>query len=258
MIAFQGEHGSYSEEAAGTSDTKQCSTFGEALRSVLNGSAERAIIPIENSTEGSVGEANDAMYELKDNITVCGELYHPIKHCLIGIGDISEVDTIYSHPQALGQCRRLTSQYKTIPAHDTAGGVRIIKEKNDRSVAGIASRRAAEFYEMNIMKYDINDISNNYTRFLLVEQGHNSIKSGPHTKTSITFTLPHEPGSLCNVLEQLRSTNMTRIESRSSRTGSWEYIFFVDFIGQLSEDAIGALVGRCSSFNVLGTYPAAT
>ncbi len=258
MIAFQGERGSYSEEAAGTTNTKQCGTFTEALESVLDGTADQAIIPIENSTEGSVGEANDAIYDMRKHIHIIRELYHPINHCLIGLGNVSEIDTIYSHPQALGQCRKITSLYKTIPAHDTAGGVRIIKEKNDRSMAGIASRRAAEFYNMNILKYDINDISDNYTRFLLVEQGPHNTSPQPNMKTAITFTLSHKPGSLCDILELLRSTNITRIESRSGRTGSWEYVFFVDFVGELGDLVINSIRQRCRSLDVLGTYPLVT
>jgi prephenate dehydratase len=262
-VAFQGEHGAYSEEAAtrypGTTKTLPSATFAYALDNVVCDRAERAIIPVENSTEGSVGEANDAIRAKRETLHIIGETYLHIKHCLIGnTDDISRIDTIYSHPQALGQCRRFVSRYMTIPTHDTAGGVRIIVEDGSENVAGIASRQAAEYYNRTVISDDISDIKHNYTRFVVLERrDSSSLESG--NKASITFTLPHKPGSLHRALEKMLPVNLTRIESRPDRTGGWRYVFFADFVGEAGtlHTIIDSLREECVTLDVLGSYQAA-
>ena len=258
-VSFQGEYGAYSEEAArkypGTVETVPAATFIDALRLVERGNTERAIIPVENSTEGSVGEAYDAIRLKMEEVCIVGETYLHIRHCLIGnTDDISRIDTIYSHPQALGQCRRFVAKYRTIPTHDTAGGVRIIAENGSPNLAGIASRQAAKYYNRTIVRENISDISHNYTRFVVLERHNASLQDG--NKTSITFTLPHKPGSLYNALERLLPVNLTKIESRPDRTGGWSYIFFVDFVGdsKVRNAVIDSLRKKCSTLNILGSY----
>lgn len=261
-VSFQGEYGAYSEEAArqhqDTTETLPSASFTDALEHVERGHTERAIIPVENSTEGSVGEANDAIRSKRDTLHIVGETYLHIRHCLIGnTDDIAHIDTIYSHPQALGQCRKFVSRYKTIPTHDTAGSVRIIAENGSHRVAGIASRRAAEHYNKNIISDDIADIKHNYTRFVLLARRGASAPSYTN-KTSITFTLPHKPSSLYRALEKLQSVNLTRIESRPDRTGRWSYVFFADFVGECNYHVvIDDLRHECVTLDVLGSYKAA-
>lgn len=262
-VAFQGEHGAYSEEAAiqylGTVETLPSATFADALDSVGRGHVERAIIPVENSTEGSVGEANDAIRAKREALHIVGETYLHIKHCLVGnTGDISRIDTIYSHPQALGQCRRFVSVYRTIPTHDTAGSVRIIAEDGSDNVAGIASRRAAEHYRRTVISDDISDIKHNYTRFVVLERRSTSLQEDGD-KVSVTFTLPHRPGSLHRALEMLLPVNLTRIESRPDRTGGWSYVFFADFVGDAGtlDTVVDGLRAECVTLDVLGSYRAA-
>ena len=262
-VAFQGEHGAYSEEAAlrylGAVETLPSATFANALDSVGRDHAQRAIIPVENSTEGSVGEANDAIRAKRGVLHIVGETYLHVKHCLVGnTDDISRIGTIYSHPQALGQCRRFVSGYRTIPTHDTAGSVRIIAEDGSDSVAGIASRQAAEHYNRTVISDDISDIKHNYTRFVVLERRGASPQEGSD-KISVTFTLPHRPGSLHRALEMLLPVNLTRIESRPDRTGRWSYVFFADFVGGAGtlDTVIDGLRGECATLDVLGSYRAA-
>ena len=260
--SFQGEHGAYSEEAAleypGITDTLPSSTFAEALRRVESGGAERAVIPVENNTEGAVGEANDAIRSMRNALHIVGEAHLRIRHCLIGnTDDISRIRTIYSHPQALGQCRMFVSKYVTIPTQDTASSVRIIAEDGSKDIAGIAGRQAAEYYGRAVIRDDISDIRHNYTRFVVLER--RGEPTPDHDKVSVTFTLPHEPGSLHGALESLQSVNLTRIESRPDRTGSWAYVFFADYMGDAEtlDRATGNLRERCATLDVLGMYSAA-
>ena len=132
-VSFQGERGAYSEAAARSFFDKQIetipkTTFAEILENTSKDVTEYSILPVENSLEGSVGESYDLLYSTSLNAT--GEIYHRIEHCLIGTGNINEIDTVYSHPQALGQCRKFIEEHnmKTIPSYDTAGSVKMIKD----------------------------------------------------------------------------------------------------------------------------------
>ena len=144
-VSFQGERGAYSEAAARSFfgeeiETIPSTTFTEVLENTSKDKTQYAILPVENSLEGSVGESYDLLYSTSLNVT--GEIYHRIEHCLIGIGKLDEVDTVYSHPQALGQCKKFIDKQnmKTIPSYDTAGSVKIIKKLNKKNYAGIASK----------------------------------------------------------------------------------------------------------------------
>ena len=174
-VSFQGERGAYSEAAARSFfneeiETVPHTTFAEVLENTAMDKTEYAILPVENSLEGSVGESYDLLYSTSLNAT--GEIHHRIEHCLIGIGKLEEVDTIYSHPQALGQCRKFIEQHnmKTIPAYDTAGSVKIVKELNKKNCACIASKTSSSIYNMPIMSENIANNSNNYTRFLILSK----------------------------------------------------------------------------------------
>jgi len=265
-VSFQGERGAYSEAAAKLFFNEKITTvpqttFTEVLESTLKDKTQYAILPVENSLEGSVGESYDLLYST--SLNAIGEIYHRIEHCLIGTGKIEEIDTVYSHPQALGQCRKFIEKYnmKTIPAYDTAGSIKDIKELKKRNCAGIASKNAAEIYEMPIISDNIANNLNNYTRFLILSKT-NSPKTGNY-KTSIIFSIKHESGSLYRIIENFHknNVNLTKIESRPTKANAWEYNFYVDFEGDKNDFKISEILKKINQetlfMKILGSYPSA-
>ena len=198
-ITFQGEHGAYSETSAkrffkNDVETIACRTFHDVLKEADSGNSDYAILPVENSIEGSVGQSFDAI--LSSDLHAIGEIYLEIHHCLISNGKIDEIDTVYSHPQALGQCSDFIQKksLKTVPTYDTAGSVNIIKDLKEVNVAAIASKSAAEIYNMPIIQEEIENDPNNVTRFLIFSK--QQTEPTPNDKTSIIFSINHEPGTL--------------------------------------------------------------
>ena len=265
-ISFQGERGAYSEAASisyfeDEIETIPCSTFAEALKNTENDTSDYSILPIENSLEGSVGESNDLLLSTKLNVV--GEIYHRIHHCLIGIGSVSDIDTIYSHPQALGQCRQFIQEnsLKSIPSYDTAGSVKIIKDLNKKNVACIASKNAAKIFDVPIIKKGIEDNVNNYTRFLIFSKEVNN--KTENSKTSIIFSVKHEAGALYKIINEfyLHKINLTKIESRPNKNTPWEYNFYVDFEGQEDDPSINDMLQELRTHStflkILGSYPMA-
>jgi len=265
-VSFQGEPGAYSEAAAVSFfddkiKTIPCPTFAKVLKNTEDNEGDYSILPIENSLEGSVGESNDLL--LTTNLTVMGEIYHRIQHCLIGTGSIEDIDTVYSHPQALGQCRQFIQDHslKTVPSYDTAGSVRTIKDLNKDSVACIASRNAAEIFGVAVIQEGIEDNANNYTRFLIFSKGKSD--KNKNSKTSIVFSVKHEAGTLFRIINEFHQckVNLTKIESRPNRGTSWEYNFYVDFEGHQDDTSIKEMLLKIkenSSFlKILGSYPIA-
>ena len=265
-VSFQGERGAYSEAAAKSffkEDVKTIpfSTFTEILENTSKDITEYAVLPVENSLEGSVGESYDLLYSTDLNAT--GEIYHRIEHCLIGLGKMEEVDTVYSHPQALGQCRKFIQKnnMKTIPTYDTAGSVKIIQELNEKKCACIASKTAAVIYNMPIITENIADNINNYTRFLILSKKE-SAETGKD-KTSIIFSIKHEPGSLYRIIENFNknNVNLTKIESRPTKANVWEYNFHVDFEGHQKDIKVLEMLNKIKEetlfMKILGSYPSA-
>ena len=265
-VSFQGERGAYSEAAAKSffnEDVKTIpfSTFTEILENTSKDITEYAVLPVENSLEGSVGESYDLLYSTDLNAT--GEIYHRIEHCLIGLGKMEEVDTVYSHPQALGQCRKFIQEnnMKTIPTYDTAGSVKIIQELNEKKCACIASKTAAVIYNMPIITENIADNINNYTRFLILSKKE-SAETGKD-KTSIIFSIKHEPGSLYRIIENFNknNVNLTKIESRPTKANVWEYNFHVDFEGHQKDIKVLEMLNKIKEetlfMKILGSYPSA-
>ncbi|HJM25929.1 MAG: prephenate dehydratase [Nitrosopumilus sp.] len=264
-ISFQGERGAYSEAAAKSFfdniETIPFATFAEILESTSKGNSEYSILPVENSLEGSVGESYDLLYSTSLNVT--GEIYHRVEHCLIGIGKLEDVDTVYSHPQALGQCRKFIEKHnmKTIPAYDTAGSVKIIKELNKKNCACIASKTSSSIYNMPIISENIANNSNNYTRFLILSKKEST--QTENDKTSIIFSIKHEPGSLFRIIENFHknNVNLTKIESRPTKSNTWEYNFYVDFEGNAKNSKISEMLEKIKQeslfMKVLGSYPSA-
>ena len=272
-VSFQGERGAYSESAAvqffgSNITTTPCITFEDAVKNTTEDRTEYTILPVENSIEGSVGRSYDLLYNTRLN--VIGEIYHKIEHCLIGTGEFADIDTIYSHPQALGQCSEFIEKnhIKTIPSYDTAGSVKIIKNIGKSSNACIASRRASEIYSVPILKIGIADNSNNYTRFLILSKDDHHHHHHHHTsitskdKTSLIFSIKHEPGSLFQIIKKFHDNgiNLTKIESRPTSMSNWEYNFYIDFIGHKSSPHIAKMLDNIRQqalfIKVLGSYPA--
>ncbi|MAY23961.1 MAG: prephenate dehydratase [Thaumarchaeota archaeon] len=264
-ISFQGERGAYSEAAAKSFfdeiETIPFATFAEVLENTSKGNSEYSILPVENSLEGSVGESYDLLYST--SLNVIGEIYHRVEHCLIGIGKLEDVDTVYSHPQALGQCRKFIEEHnmKTIPAYDTAGSVKIVKELNKKNCACIASKTSSSIYNMPIMSENIANNSNNYTRFLILSKKEST--QTENDKTSIIFSIKHEPGSLFRIIENFHknNVNLTKIESRPTKSNTWEYNFYVDFEGNAKNPKILEMLEKIKQeslfMKVLGSYHSA-
>ncbi|MDD1768666.1 MAG: prephenate dehydratase [Methanomassiliicoccales archaeon] len=265
-VAFQGIHGAYSEDAVykffGEGiRTLPCAEFEDVFASVDKGDASHAVVPVENSLEGSVARVNDLL--LEHDLTVVGEVIIFVKHCLIGHPDaeIEDIRRVYSHPQALGQCRTFLSRYpqwEKVPSYDTAGSVKIIKERGDRSEAAIASARTAKEYGMKILKEGIQNSHLNYTRFFVIEKAAAINPRGD--KTSLVFATKNVAGALyaCLGVFTEHSVNLTKLESRPRRDRAWEYVFYVDIDGHLDDpDVSGAitdLVRRASFVKILGSY----
>ena len=265
-VSFQGERGAYSEAASisffgNDIEAIPCPTFSDVLKNTESDSSGYSILPIENSLEGSVGESNDLL--LETDLNIIGEIYHRIHHCLIGTGSIGDIDTVYSHPQALGQCRKFIQEnsLKTIPSYDTAGSVKIIKNLNKNNVACIASKNAAEIFGVPIIKEGVEDNANNYTRFLVFSKENND--KTDNSKTSIIFSVKHEAGALYQIINEFyqHKINLTKIESRPNKNTPWEYNFYVDFEGQQDDpsikDVLEKLRNHSTFLKILGSYPIA-
>jgi len=267
-VAYQGEPGAYSESAVysyfgSSADPLPCKTFSDVFRSVEMGRTEYGIVPIENSIEGSVNAVYDLF--LKYDPKVCGEIILRIAHCLIANPGtkLEDIRVIYSHPQALGQCRTYLESLncELISTYDTAGSVKMIKEKRLMDAGAIAGERAAKIYNMAILARDIADNPNNYTRFFVLSQ--NDAPPTGNDKTSVIFSTKHVPGALYEALGEFakRRINLTKIESRPTKRRPWEYNFYLDFEGHRREkkcsEALEGLRRKAVFVKVLGSYPKA-
>ena len=267
-IAFQGERGAYSESAVYTffgdnAEVKPCRDLTEVFESVDKQEVPVGVVPVENSLEGSVNQTYDLF--LTHDLKVCGEIIIRISHCLIANPSTSlkAVKTVYSHPQALAQCRSFLERLgsELVPTYDTAGSVKMLKENGLKDAAAVASKKAAEIYGMKILASEIEDTPTNYTRFFAISKD-DSLRTGKD-KTSIIFAAAHTPGSLYHALGEFakRNINLTKIESRPTKQKAWEYNFYLDFEGHRTEEncaaALKALEQSGSFLKILGSYPKA-
>jgi len=266
IVSFQGEHGAYSEQAAtmffGQSvGTKPCKTLKQVFQLVEEKSVDYGIVPAENSLEGSVNQTYDLL--LETSLGISGEVKVRVIHCLLAIPGtkIEDLRIVYSHPQALAQCAGFLEKLdvEAIPAYDTAGSAKMLIEKQLSKTGAIASERAAELYGLEVLRKNIEDFPENFTRFFVLAQT-SALPTGKD-RTSIVFATDHTPGSLHNALGQLasRQINLTKIESRPIRGMPWKYNFFVDFEGHQRDpkvsEAISALQRSTTMLRVLGSYP---
>jgi len=268
MVAFQGEIGAYSEEAAfqffgPSTQVKPCESLDDVFKAVEQSEVQFGVIPIENSLEGSIVRSYDLL--LDSSLMVCGETELRVLHCLIANPEtrLDLVKRVYSHPQALGQCQAFLKHMncELVPTYDTAGSVKMIKEKGITDGAAIASTRSAEIYGMQIIAKEIEDNPNNFTRFFILAK-QDSPPTG-NDKTSIVFSVKHRPGALYEFLKKLapRTINLTRIESRPTRQKPWEYNFYLDFEGhrkdKIAREALDNLEKTSIFVKILGSYPKA-
>ena len=269
-VAFQGERGSFSEEAACKLLGKgvrgiPCETFAATFRAVSRGRANCCLVPIENTLAGSIYENYDHL--LENRLQIIGEVNLRIVHNLIAFSGttLAGCRKVYSHPVALAQCTRFLSKHRRIekiPFYDTAGSVRMLAEKKIKGAAGIASRLAAAYYKGRILRTHLEDHRENYTRFLLLSKSSKSPPKGD--KTSLVFSTRNIPGALLKCLSvfALREIDLTKIESRPLRGRPWEYLFYVDFAGhrndEKSKNALSHLGEVVNFLRILGCYKSAS
>lgn len=266
-VAFQGETGAYSEAAAlehfGTEiQPVPYESFAALFASVEQGACDAGLIPIENSLAGSIHQNYDLL--LQHSLSIVGEHYLRVQHCLIahpGV-KIEEITRVISHPQGLAQCGRFLAtlpQARAEPVYDTAGSVKMVRDQKDRTIAAIASRRAAQVYGMAVLVEGIEDDPANFTRFLAIAP--QPVVPGSDAKTSIVFSLQNRPGALFKALSvfALRDLDLTKIESRPLVGSPWEYLFYIDFAGSTEDLAVTRALAHLGEYalmlRVLGSYP---
>ena len=265
-VAYMGPPSTFSHQAArsrfgGSVDYLSCETISDVFDVVEKQMADYGVVPVENSTEGAVTFTLDRLTET--SLKICAELYLPISNCLLACCPRERIEKLYSHPQVIGQCRqwlqREMSGVEIIPVASTARAAELAS--HEKNAAALASHLASEIYGLTILESDVQDMSGNTTRFLVI--GHDQNKPSGDDKTSLLFALHHKAGALYSALESFKKfgLNMTKIESRPSRSKRWEYFFFVDVEGH-SDDvpvkkALTDIAKHCALITVLGSYPIA-
>lgn len=268
-VAFQGERGAFSEDAAvqllGEGITLvPRGSFDATFTAINDGAADYILAPIENSLAGSVHRSFDLLVESR--LTIIGEVIIPIVHHLIGLpgATLDQIATVQSHPVALAQCERFFAAHprlKRVAAEDTGGSVREVMSADDPSRAAIAGRRAAAIYRAAILREHLEDDPENYTRFLLLAPEGASPDSAD--KLSLVFELDHRPGALFHALAPFanRGINLMKIESRPVHGSPWQYRFYLDLQTRSganeAEQALEELRKLVVGLRVLGSYPSA-
>ncbi len=266
-IAFQGTEGAYSEEALlktfPGATPLGFPTFHQVFEAVEGGEADLGVVPVENTTAGSINQTYDLL--LESDLHVVGEIVHRVEHCLLAPKgtELKELKAVKSHPQALAQCDGFLARLRLtpIPVFDTAGAAKSLAEAPEPGVGAIASRRAAELYGLEILAENIEDYPHNYTRFFVISREEAKRGEGPH-KTSIVFAVRHRPGGLLEALSAFAEAgvNLTKLESRPRRDKPFSYLFYLDLEGHVEDpgpaQALLTLLRRAAFLKVLGSYPA--
>lgn len=271
-IAFLGPIGTYTEEAALKQfgkgcDAIVCGSIDEVFRTLEADQADYAVVPVENSTEGAVGLTLDLL--LSSPVKICGEVTLPIHHCLLSKQtDISEISHVFSHGQSLAQCHEWlnrvlpTVQREAVTSNAFAAQmIHDLVATDDTFAAAIASKRAAELFDLNILAENIEDDPKNTTRFLVL--GKHDVAASGEDKTSLAISTKNKPGAMVDLLEPLsrHGVSMTKLESRPSKQGLWDYVFYIDIEGHQTDEKVKAalvdLNDRASVVKVLGSYPVA-
>lgn len=278
-VAYLGPAGTYNEEALFASaagrefEPAPQATIFDAVNAVEQGTVERALVPFENSIEGSVRSTLDALAFDTEHVRIVGEHDHPIRHNLIAREPLApgEVEAVLSHPQANAQCARYLRE--NLPSAEvraiasTSDAVRQVA-RSDRNLAALASAAAAEAYGCTVLQAGVEDVSDNVTRFVWLSPGEGAEEDAPDDdqgqwRTTLVFDElgDDRPGALVEALMEFsnRGVNLTRIESRPRRRGLGRYLFFIDLDGPLSDrsttEAIAALGAKAEHVRILGSYP---
>ncbi|MBI3045052.1 MAG: prephenate dehydratase [Betaproteobacteria bacterium] len=266
-VAFLGPQGTFSQEAAvkhfgGSTALAPCPSIDEVFRKVETGAVGYGVVPVENSTEGAIGRTLDLL--LSTPAKVCGEVMLPVRQCLMSrSGRLADVRKIVSHTQSLAQCQRWLDRHLPRAARSAvvsnAEAARIAAD--DRRAAAIGPRTAAALYGLKLIERNIEDEAKNTTRFLVIAE-HDAAPSG-RDKTSLILSARNVPGAVHELLTPLAANrvSMTRLESRPSRAGLWEYVFYVDVEGHRRDAnvarALAALKQKATFLKNLGSYPVA-
>lgn len=265
-VVFQGVRGAYSFEAMKAffgDEIKSChvDTWRETIQMVADGDVDYGVVPIENSTAGSVSDIYDLIADFP--VYIVGEQVIPINHRLLGLpgAKLEEIRTVYSHPQALAQCRAYLEtlpQIECVPVLNTAAAAEKVAREKDPAHAAIASEMAGDFYGLEMLEAKRISRKTNETRFIILSNRNCFVKGS--RRVSICFELPHRVGTLYNILSHFifNELDMTKIESRPTKGHAWEYRFFIDFDGSLDDPAVeNALFGirsETKDFRLLGCY----
>lgn len=264
-VVFQGAEGAYSQAAmveyfGENINSFHVDTFRDAMLAIDEGSADFAVLPIENSTAGAVSEIYDLLDEFENYIV--GEQIIKIEHCLMGVkgAQIKDIKSVYSHPQSLMQSMRYLKDmpWQQISMQNNAFAAKKVRDDNDITKAAIASEYAAKLYGLEILKKGVNQSNTNSTRFIIVSNQKIFLKDAD--KISISVEVADESGSLYKMLSHFmyNNLNLSRIESRPLEGRNWEYRFFIDFDGNLSDSAVKnclrGLRHDVANMKILGNY----
>jgi chorismate mutase/prephenate dehydratase len=266
-VAYLGPRGTFSEEAAakrfgGSVNAIPCASIDEVFRQVEARQAGYGVVPVENSTEGAVGRTLDLL--LGTTARICGEVLMPVHQCLMSkAAERSAVTRVYGHSQSLAQCHNWLNDNlpgtERIPVVSNAEAARMAARED--GAASLGSRAGAALYGLHLMAENIEDNPSNTTRFLVL--GRQEVSPSGRDKTSLVMSALNRPGAMHELLTPLaqHGVSMTRLESRPSRTGMWEYVFFVDIEGHEHDvpvtAALEGLRSRAAFLKILGSYPAA-
>lgn len=272
VVAFTGTEGSYGHFAAlqhfGVTSRpvalKAYPSFKKMLDAVIDGHADRGVLPIENTTAGSVYEAYDLLARL--NLSLVGEEIVDVRHCLLGVADVplDSLKRVHSHIQGLSQCSEFLEglpQCEGIAASNTALAAKLVKELNDPTQAAIASEEAGAHFGLNVLRRNIANQPLNYTRFVIVAASPAECDPRIAAKVSMVLSTRHEHGALVRCLNIIagEGLNLTKLESRPLAGTPWEYVFYIDVEGHLSEPrmqaALAGLAERTVFLKVMGCYP---
>jgi chorismate mutase/prephenate dehydratase len=268
-IVCQGCPGAYSDEAAGRlfpngrnagNPPRYVETFADVFEAIKKGQADYGILPVENSSTGSVNEVYDLI--MANRFTIVAAVEVPIRHCLLALPNAKreQLTAVYSHPQGLSQCADYIAAHHLRPHSysNTAAAAEMVARTGDLSLCAIASKEAGDIYGLNIIDENIQSVNNNSTRFIAISS--KLVIPANADKISLIFALPHTTGSLYRTLAQfaMEGLNLTKIESRPIRNGDFEYAFYLDFEGEFTNagtvDLLCALSEEMPLFNFLGNY----
>jgi len=261
-IAYAGERGAFAELAAMEYFGEKCqytavSDFAAVFESVVNGSCDFGVIPIENSLAGSIHQNYDLL--LESDTKIAGEILLKVGHHLIANKNVNQKDlrSVFSHPQALAQCKNYLRRHKelqVVPFSNTAAAVKKIKDEKIADAAAIASKQAAIDFNMDILESNIEDHNSNITRFLIISaQEENPRTDVKNVKTSIVFSTKNIPGALfkCLAVFALRDINLYKIESRPTHGQGFQYLFYLDLDGDMRLDSVRNAIGHLQELTVL-------